>query len=163
MKLFDNIKNFFSKGISLSDYELLKSTFGGYWELSGKQHTGYVAACLNTMGNYFAKANFRIYKKDKDKLIEIFDHPFSKLIETPNNFQVENELKHYIGEFFGVFGNFYLRKDRGLSSKKTRGFTVLDPRQVRPVPSGNGILHYELNPGLKKEIISLEDMIHLKY
>lgn len=151
------------KGISLTDKETLIAMFGDYWNLHKGQYTGYVSACLNTMGNYFAKAKFRIYRKDKDSLIEIYDHPFLQLLENPNNFQVENELKHYIGEFLGVYGNFYLTKDRGLASGKIRAFYVLPPTLIEPKYNGNGISHYNYTLNGKVRKIMPEDMIHIKY
>lgn len=165
MKIKDYFKNLGMavKGISIRDAETLLAYFGEYWGMAKTQHTGYVAACLNTMGNYFAKANFRVYKRNADEYIELFDHPFAQLLENPNNFQVENELKHYMGEFFGVFGNYYLLKERGIASKKVRGLTVLDPRQVKPVIGGGGISYYELTIGAQKKRLNREDVIHLKY
>lgn len=164
MDYLRELKGTLSKGISIRDKDTLLAYFGDYWKGLKPSHTGYVAACLNTMGNYFAKATFRLYKKRRDAYIEIFDHPFLELLENPNNFQVENELKHYIGEFFGVYGNFYLLKDRGVVSGKVRGLQILDPKTVKPISTKTEwIDHYELQLGMKTINLKRDDVIHLKY
>jgi HK97 family phage portal protein len=158
------LKGTLSKGIGIRDKDVLMSWFGDYWKGLKPSHTGYVAACLNTMGNYFAKATFRLYTKKNGALIEVLDHPFLDLLENPNNFQVENELKHYIGEFFGVYGNFYLLKDRGLASGKIRELQVLDPQKMKPISSpSQWVDHYEYQLGMKTVNFKREDIIHLKY
>ncbi|MCP4394552.1 MAG: phage portal protein [Alphaproteobacteria bacterium] len=152
------------KGYGIRDAKTLIDVFGTHWSGLKPGHTGYVAACLNTMGNYFAKATFRLYQRKGEALTEIFDHPFLNVLENPNNFQVENELKHYMGEFFGVFGNFYALKVRGVSSKKLREFEILDPSVTKPVSSKkNWIEYYEHRVGGVAKKIPRDEVIHLKY
>lgn len=152
------------KGISLRDKDALLSYFGNYWQSAKPRYTGYVSACLNTMGNYFAKAKFRLYEVNKDQVKEIYDHPFLELLENPNDWQVENELKHYMGEFFGVFGNFYLLKQRGSVSGKIRSLQILDPQRVTPITTkAEPLAYYEYHIDGKKIIYQKSQLIHLKY
>lgn len=152
------------KGVSLSNASGLRALFGeGLFRKSN--HTGYVAACLNTMGNYFAKAKFRLYEMNGDNPKEIFDHPFLDLLENPNEVLVENEIKHYMGEFFGVKGNYYLQKDRGSFSGKIRRWIVLDPTTIIPKSSSTKLIDYYEHrlPNGKVEKIAPEDIMHFKY
>lgn len=117
------------------------------------------------MGNYFAKAKFRLYEMNGDNPKEIFDHPFLDLLENPNEVLVENEIKHYMGEFFGVKGNYYLQKDRGSFSGKIRRWIVLDPTTIIPKSSSTKLIDYYEHrlPNGKVEKIAPEDIMHFKY
>ena len=161
MKFLDGI----TKAVSIRDGKAVIDTFGEYFELSkGSGQTGYVASCLNTMGNYFAGSKLRLYKKIKGSLREIEEHAFLDLWENPNNFQVNWELKYFMGVYFGVYGNYYLLILKGLSSEKPRSLIILDPARVRPVSSSSEwIDHYEYNIGTQKISLSREEVIHLRY
>ena len=116
------------------------------------------------MGNYFAKAKFRLYEVKNGDVKEIYDHPFLELLENPNDWQVENEIKHYYGEFLGVFGNFYQEKIRGSMSGKIRELRILDPHNVTPkTTKTEPLAFYEVREGNSKRQVAKENIIHFKY
>ncbi len=161
MKFLDGI----TKAISIRDGKAVIDTFGDYFELSkGSGQTGYVASCLNTMGNYFAGSKVRLYRKVKGSLREIDNHDFLDLWDAPNNFQVNWELKYFMGVYFGVFGNYYLLVLKGASSGKPRQLILLDPSRVTPKSSKTDwIAYYEYNMGTEKIRLEPDEVIHLRY
>lgn len=161
MKFLDGI----TKAISIRDGKAITDTFGEYFELGkGSGQTGYVASCLNTMGNYFAGSNLRIYKKVKGSLREQIEHPFLELWESPNNFQVSWELKYFMGTYFGVYGNYYLLILKGALSGRPRSLIILDPARVTPKSSSSEwISYYEYNMGTEKVKLEPSEVIHLRY
>ena len=160
MKFLDGI----TKAISLQDAKTLNATFGDYWNLYKSSETGYVASCLNTMGNYFANSKLRLYKEVSGSLREIVKHPFIDLWENPNDFQVNWELKYFMGVYLGVKGNFYLLILNGVASGKPRSLIMLDPMRVKPVGTkSKWIDHYEYNRGTEKIKLKPEEVIHIRY
>lgn len=165
MNLKERFANWVLKSVSMTDKESLWKTFGTYWE-SNKPggNTGYVAACVDTMGMVFSKAKFRLYKKQKGALIEVIEHPLLDLMEKPNDFQTWWEVKYFIGAYFAVKGNFYLLKLNNLAGKFV-SVVMLDPMRMKPVSSketGKWIDHYEYDRGDKKIILQPEEVIHLR-
>jgi len=160
MKFLDGI----TKAISLTDAKTLNSTFGEYWNLNQSSETGYVASCLNTMGNYFANSKLRLYKKVNGSLREIPKHPFIDLWENPNDFQVNWELKYFMGVYLAVKGNYYLLILRGAVSGQPRSLIMLDPMRVKPVGNkSKWIEYYEYNKGTEKLKLNPKEVIHIRY
>lgn len=165
MNLKERFANWVLKSVSMTDKESLWKTFGASWEATKPGgNTGYVGACVDTMGRVFSKANFRLYKKQKGILTEVFEHPFLDLMEKPNDFQRWWEVKYFIGAYFAVKGNFYLLKLNNLAGKLT-SVVMLDPMRMKPVSSketGKWIDHYEYDRGDKKLTLQPEEVIHLR-
>lgn len=163
-----NLTDAFAKAISIRDYSSVMSVFGDY--ISKPKSSSYVGSCLNTMGNYFAKAKFRLYQKKEDKktgkiyLYEVYEHPFLQLWNEPNEFQTNWELKYFIGLYFGAFGNYYLLVLKGLASGKPRSLIMLDPARVSPIGSKTKYIdYYEYNIGTEKIKLMPDEIIHLRY
>jgi len=150
------------KAFRITDAGSLIDQFGDFWGLNKSQHTGYVAACLDTMGNFFAKAQFKVYKNVKGKPVVQPDHPFIKLLNKPNSFQTSWDQRYFIGVYFGVFGNFYLLKGRGSASGKVRNLIMLDPTRMEPIQEEKWIDYYEYNKGTEKVRLETEDVIHIR-
>ena len=161
MKFLDGI----TKAVSIRDGKAFQDTFGEYFNLAkGSGETGYVASCVNTMGNYFAGSKLRLYRKVKGSLREIEEHPFLELWESPNNFQVSWEIKYFMGLYLATHGNYYLLILNGASSGKPRTLIILDPSRVTPVGSKTEwIDHYEYNIGTQKIPLTREEIIHVRY
>lgn len=157
--------NVLTKAVSITNGRAIMDTFGDYWQLSkGSSETGYVASCVNTMGNYIAGSKLRLYQKVKGSLREIENHPFLDLWESPNNFQVSWELKYFMGLYLATKGNYYLLILNGISSGKPRELVILDPMRVKPVSSSSEwISYYEYDMGNKKIKLSREEVIHIRY
>lgn len=159
-----NTLKIITKAINVTDSKAFYTEYGDYFRPQGDVDTGYVAACLNTMGNYFAKAKFRVYERNNGELTEVIDHPFLDLLAQPNNFQIGWELKYFIGLYLGVKGNYYLLVLKGLASGKPKELIMLDPMRVRPVSSKTEyISHYEYDMGSKKVQLSPDEVIHIRY
>lgn len=159
------VVNWVMKSVSLTDKEGLWRTFGTSWDAQKVGgNTGYVAACVDTMGMVFSKAKFRLYKKQKGALTEVIEHPFLDLMEKPNDFQTWWEIKYFIGAYFAVKGNFYLLKLNNLA-KKFSGVVMLDPMRITPISnqaSGKWIDHYNYDMGDKQITLQPEEVIHLR-
>ncbi len=165
MGYFKDIWKLAKKSILLTDTEGILTTFGDWFERDKKgNQTGLVSSCINTWGNYYSKANFRLYKKRSDgALIERTDHPFLNMMNEPNEFQVWWELKYFIAAFQAVNGNAYflkLRNGLGVWIKTI----MLEPQRVKPISSKTKwIDHYEYDNGDKTIDIAAEDIVHIRY
>ena len=141
-------------------------TFSDYWDLNAgiKNTTSWVESCVNTWGNFYAAAKFRLYKKLGDgRVKEIFDHPFVKMMEAPNNFQTWWEHKYFIAVFQAYFGNMYFLKLRDRMGV-WRGQQILDPMCIRAVSSDrNFIEYYEYNINGKDIKLDPKDVVHIRY
>ena len=157
------LKKWIAKAFGLKDAKTLIDTFGDFWNLKKSGNTGYVAACVDTMGWAFSKARFRLYRKTKGVLIEQPSHPFLDILDKPSDFQTWSELKYYIGAYFGVKGNYYLMILRGLVSQKPVRLLMLDPMRVKSkTANGRWIDHYEYNMGTKIVDLQPEEVIHFR-
>ncbi len=163
-----NLTDVFAKAISLTDAPAIRAIFGD--AILKKNESSYIGSCLNTMGNYFAKAKFRLYEKRKNRandkvyLYEVYEHPFLEVWNNPNEFQTNWELKYFMGLYLGAFGNYYLLKLRGIASQKLRALIMLDPARVTPVSSKNKYIdYYEYNLGYEKVKLQLNEVIHIRY
>jgi len=72
--------------IGLTDGNLFAKTFSNYFSApSQASYSGWVAACADVWGKYFAKVKFRLY--DKSSGDEITAHPLTDLFSFPNDLQ----------------------------------------------------------------------------
>lgn len=157
------LRQWFAKAINLTDAKTFNAVFGDFYNLKKTGNTGYVAACIDTMGWAFSKAKFRLYESQKGSLKELYEHGFLDLIKKPNDFQVFSEMKYYMGVYLAVYGNYYLLVLRGKGSNKPARLTMLDPNRVIPkTDNGRWIDYYEYNLGTKKVRLEKDDVIHLR-
>ncbi|HJY63109.1 MAG TPA: phage portal protein [Ignavibacteria bacterium] len=146
--------------IGLSDYNLFAKTFSGI-NSSSSAYSGWVAACADVWGKYFAKVKFRLY--DSFSGDEVISHPVTKLFTNPNMFQTWWEIKYRIAQNFIIFGNSYLLKLRD-SIGVPREVVQLHPDRINSYPQNiERIDYYEYNTGTSITRLNREDVIHFRY
>jgi len=146
--------------IGLSDYNLFTKTFSGINSASSS-YSGWVAACADVWGKYFAKVKFRLY--DSSAGDEVTSHPVVKLFSNPNKFQTWWEIKYRIAQNFIIFGNSYLLKLRD-SLGVPRELVQLHPDRIISYPQNiERIDYYEYNTGSNLTRLNSEDVIHFRY
>lgn len=137
--------------------------FSDYWNISKSKQTSWVATGLNTWGNFFTKARFRLYKEIGADKEEIYDHPFLTLLKRPNEFQTAWELKYYLAIYFGIKGNNYWLKVPNKLGKPGK-YIMIDPMRVRVVGSRtNYISYYEYNTDAEIIKLTPDQLIHFRF
>ena len=157
------IKYLRTKGysIGLRDYNLFAKTFSSYFSGSSSEYSGWVAACADVWGKYFAKVKFRLY--DKSSGDEITAHPITDIFAYPNELQTWWEIKYRIAQNFIIYGNSYLLKLRD-AMNVPRAVIQLHPERVTVNPSGREqVGYYEYNTGIDIVRLAKEDVIHFRY
>lgn len=152
-----------SKSFSLKDYTSFERAFHD-WMLhtKGDKMVGWISACSNVWGTYFAKTRFRMYKNTSNGKKELLDHDFIKLMRRPNEYQVGWEQKYMIALYWILYGKAYLLKLRNGLGQPGK-LVMLKPWRVEIVGSKTAYIDsYKYDTG--SEIIPLkkEDVIHLK-
>ncbi len=146
--------------IGLSDYNLFAKTFSGI-NSSSSAYSGWVAACADVWGKYFAKVKFRLYDSSSGE--EVVSHPVTKLFTNPNLFQTWWEIKYRIAQNFIIFGNSYLLKLRD-SLGIPRELVQLHPDRINSFPQNiERIDYYEYNTGSSLTRLNREDVMHFRY
>lgn len=143
------------------DSSAIFEAFGDYWGVNTNVNTSSVVeSCANTMGNSYATAKFRLYKKVSDELREVYEHPFIDLMEYPNNFQTWWESMYFVALNQAFMGNSYwLKRRNGLGVWKE--IQPLPAKSIKPISSDTQfIAYYELN-GTEK--IDPKEIIHIRY
>jgi HK97 family phage portal protein len=143
------------------DSSAIFEAFGDYWGINTNPNSSSVVeSCANTMGNCYATAKFRLYKKVSDELRETYEHPFLDLMEYPNNFQTWWESMYFIALNQAFMGNSYWLKRRdGLGV--WREIQPLPAKSIKPISSETQfIAYYELNDTQK---IDPKEIIHIRY
>src|SRR5512145_1312671 len=118
--------------IGLSDYNLFARTFAGYFGSSSPEYSGWVAACADVWGKYFAKVKFRLY--DERTGDEVTKHPVTDIFSSPNDFQTWWEIKYRIAQNFVIHGSSYLLKLRDKMGVPRR-IIQLHPERVSSYPA----------------------------
>ncbi|HEY3251186.1 MAG TPA: phage portal protein [Ignavibacteria bacterium] len=157
------IKYLRQKGFSigLNDYNLFSKTFSNYYSPGSSNYSGWVAACADVWGKYFAKIKFRLY--DNSSGDEITIHPLTNIFSSPNDFQTWWEIKYRIAQNFIIFGSSYLLKLRD-SMGIPRQLIQLHPDRMNSYPLNvERIEYYEYNTGYNLARLNKEDVIHLRY
>jgi len=147
--------------VGLGDHNLFAKTFAGYFNSDYANYSGWVAACADVWGKYFAKVKFRLY--DGSTGDEVVSHPIAKIFSSPNDFQTWWEIKYRIAQNFIIFGNSYLLKLRD-SIGVPRQLVQLHPDRITSYPANiERIDYYEYNTGTSVARLNREDVIHLRY
>lgn len=147
--------------IGLSGHNLFAKTFSGYFNASHANYSGWVAACADVWGKYFAKVKFRLY--DKSTGDEITSHPLTDIFSDPNDLQTWWEIKYRIAQNFIIHGSSYLLKLRD-AINVPRSVIQLHPDRITSFPQGKEYIdHYQYNTGAELIRLNREDIIHFRY
>lgn len=151
------------KSFSLKDYTSFERAFQE-WRLrnKGDKLVGWISACANVWGTYFAKTRFRLYQNTSKGKIELIDHDFMKLMRKPNNYQTGWEQKYLTAIYWILYGKMYFLKLRNLLEQPA-GLVIMKPWRVEAVGSKSSYIdHYTYDTGEDIVKIKKEDVIHLK-
>jgi HK97 family phage portal protein len=157
------IKYLKRKGFSVgfTDNKLFAKTFSDYFSSSSANYSGWVAACADIWGKYFAKVKFRLYDRSAGE--EILVHPITEIFAYPNDLQTWWEIKYRLAQNFIIHGNSYLLKLRD-SINVPRALVQLHPDRITSYPQGTErIDYYEYNTGIETLRLPREDIIHFRY
>lgn len=167
-----NIKNTLARLVlkyistDAESYTEFVDTFGDYFGIKTRNaYSSWVFSCLDIMGKYFAKAQFRLYIKRGDGTKEEYvkDHPFTSMLSNPNGVQTLWELLYMLGPSLGLYGNYYLRKLR-TPLGVWKASVLMPPASVMvTLDDIDGLPKYKYFNGKGQVDIPRRDIVHVRY
>lgn len=153
-----------SYGVStLSEWQQFKIIFGEWLGLraSTEKLSGWVYDGIDTWGMFLTKAHFRVIEEDENgNRKELRNHPFARLLKTPNPLQVGWTVKYRWAQHWGLWGSSYLRVIRGVGGKPLF-LQQIPPHLIVPKTQGSRIWYeYHKVTGGTEEI-PFQDIIPL--
>lgn len=145
------------------DNKTFRILFGDYPYSNVGQNSSWVFVATDILGKFFAKANYRVYKIDKNNnYIELYDHPINDIFKHPNDYQTFWEIKYNLAFHFAIYGNSYLIKLRDKLGVP-RAIVQIKPFNITPYIENKTIKYYKYQNGTEIINIPVEDVIHFKY
>lgn len=172
MKLLDKITLAILKplvksvSIPLTDAGAVKKYLTEFLTSHNKsKNTGYVSSCANVWGLSFAKAEPRVYNRDRENE-EWLNHPAVAVLKNPFPYFTGWELMYRIASDMIFEGNCYILKLRPESNRVLQPVSGLYPLQADRMQTYpydvERIDHYEYNTGTGIVKFPVENIIHLK-
>lgn len=147
-------------------YDNFVSTFGDYFGVRNRSaYNSWVFSCLDIMGKYFAKAQFRLYKNlaDGTKKEVVKPHPFTTMLKNPNGFQTMWELMYMYAPCLGLYGNYYLRKLRTPLGIWKATVLVSPANMQVTINREDGLPDYQYFDGKNYHSLARRDVVHIRY
>ena len=163
MNIKQTLLKYLAKGFSLRDASSFNRAFADFKLLtSGQDLVGWIASATNVWGTYFTKAKFRVFENTSKGLIEQPDHPFSKIMRTPNDYQVWWEVQYQLAIWWVLYGRAYWLKLRNLKGETVQ-LVQLKPWLVKVVSDETKyIAKFEYRTNDQVIAYKPEDIIYLK-
>jgi len=166
MKILNKIKRKFLQVISRKGFNSNWVSLGGFNSNNGGVNKSYVYACCAARAENISKARIYLYRRVKTSggPVEIFDHPFLDLMNSPNVFEQGIEVLLYlISVSLDLFGNAYVLVDRDKKGiPASMYFLPFSSTSIKLNLNNTRIDYYEYREGSKTYKIPKTDIIHFK-
>lgn len=117
-----------------------------------------VFACTSLIQSDIGKLRPTVQRKSNGIWVEVENHPATKLLKKPNNYQNHIQFKEYWMNSKLVHGNAYGLKVR--SGREVDSIMILDPLKVTPLVADNGDVYYRLSTDRLAQV-NIEDNTQL--
>lgn len=139
------------------DYETGDAITDGY------KVSSYVYICVNKLMKSAASVPWQVFKKTKNEMQRIEDHPLEQLMRRPNPYITGQDMMERVTSHLYLGGNALLSKIK--VSNTTVELWPLFPDNIKPVPNKTDFIkHYEVKiNGKVVSTILPEDLIHIMF
>lgn len=87
-----------------------------------------------------ASAVYSVYREEGEKLVDIPNHPFEKLMRRPNPLQSGSEFVGDLTAYYKLTGNAYIFQNKVNESAEPSELWVVPSDKIAPVPDGKSFL-----------------------
>jgi len=150
--------------LDMVDAKKFKIQFGDYFNAytQNDKISSWVFVSMDILGKYFAKANFRVYKRTENDLFELKDHPINQIFKNPNPYQTFWSIKYRWAFHLALYGNSYLLKLRNKFGVPA-AVIQLKPFNVEPIIENGVLKYFKYKNGGQELTLKNEDVINLIY